>query len=79
MRAVETFIPFAKFQGAYEALSNAVMARDRVQTRSQLLNLVDNYKPSGGLDDLVWKSQNPHKKLGDAANVTEIAIRLGKK
>jgi FlaA1/EpsC-like NDP-sugar epimerase len=79
MRAVETFIRYPKFKDIFAHLTDALRTRDSMQTRNLLLELVDNYKPSGGIDDLVWKARNPDLKQVHAKNVTEISARLGQK
>jgi FlaA1/EpsC-like NDP-sugar epimerase len=75
LRAVETFIPFNKFKDRFGRLSAAVEGRDCVSARRALLDLVDNYKPTDAIDDLIWNDQNLQAVKAGAVKITDISVR----
>jgi FlaA1/EpsC-like NDP-sugar epimerase len=79
MRAVETYIPFEKFQEYLVRLSDAVTGRDCAWARQILLELVGNYRPTSDIDDLIWKNQNKELEQPNTDNITDISVHLGKR
>jgi hypothetical protein len=75
LRAIETFIPFDKFKVIFGRLSVAVDSRDRVAARKILLDLVDNYRPTGAIDDLIWKDKDLQEEKFGGNKITQLAVK----
>ena len=58
MRAHEEFLPFDELNVHVEELKTASSAMDYDRARNLLTRTVQEYNPTNGIDDLVWKSKN---------------------
>lgn len=54
MRADEDSLPIDSLNGLLDELLDASLAQDHNRTRDVLLRAVKEYRPSNGIDDLVW-------------------------
>ena len=72
MRAVESFIPLSQLEKMLGRLSVALDDQDCVATRKILFEMVDNYKPTNEVEDLVWMESHRDEQLLDVSNVIKI-------
>jgi FlaA1/EpsC-like NDP-sugar epimerase len=70
MRADETFLPFDTLWELIRDLQAAAMGLDYARARNLLTQAVTEYRPSNGIDDLVWLSKNG----GDMPKETDSVI-----
>jgi FlaA1/EpsC-like NDP-sugar epimerase len=83
MRAMEHSLPWSVIQRALTDTKDALMRFDVRGARDLLIEVVDEYKPTGELEDLVWKAkleaaQNEAAALATAnPKVTSLQSRRG--
>ncbi len=70
MRADETFLPFDTLWELLRDLQAAAAGLDYARARSLLTQAVAGYRPTNGIDDLVWLSKNG----GDTPKKTDSVI-----
>jgi FlaA1/EpsC-like NDP-sugar epimerase len=75
MRAMEDKLPWWKLKPILEDLLTAIDAFDCGRARALLLQAVVQYRPEGGIQDLVWV-RSQEDMLETAARVTDIRTRL---
>ena len=76
MRADETFVPFDTLWELIRDLQAAAAGLDYTRARNLLTQVVTEYRPTDGIDDLVWLSKNG----GDVRQETDSVIPFpGKK
>jgi FlaA1/EpsC-like NDP-sugar epimerase len=76
MRALEESLPWEQIRDCFDQLQDAVQKFDCERVRTLLLDNVAGYKPSNGVDDLLWRATHEHmpKILTDSV-VTDLDSR----
>ena len=76
MRADEEFLPFDKVVEFIDELKAASVAMDFDRARALLLLAVKEYKPNGGIGDLVWQSKNGDAKDAESDKIVEFPTHV---
>jgi FlaA1/EpsC-like NDP-sugar epimerase len=71
MRADEEFIPFDELSGLISELKSASLDLDYDRSRNILLQVVKEYSPTNGIDDLVWANRNGSMESEDSHTVVK--------
>jgi FlaA1/EpsC-like NDP-sugar epimerase len=69
MRALEECLPWGQVRSCFDSLQDAVQRFDCERVRALLLENVAGYKPTNGVDDLLWRATH-----GDAAKISTDSV-----
>ena len=73
LRAVESYIPYQLLAGLLKQLAAHLDNQDCPAVRDTLRQLVESYKPTNQMDDLLWREQRLPLQQPPKGNVTRIA------
>jgi len=75
MRAHEASLPWSQVETSLARLKDAIEAFDCEQARNLLLANVEGYRPTNGIEDLVWREIHPETQVATPTKVTAIDSR----
>jgi FlaA1/EpsC-like NDP-sugar epimerase len=76
MRALEELLPWEQIRVCFDQLLDAVKKFDCDRVRTLLLDNVAGYKPTNGVDDLLWRAtHNVSPKMPTDSVVTDLDSR----
>ncbi len=78
MRAQEATLPWPRLQICLNELREAIRAFDCEKARAILVDSIEGYRPTNGVEDLVWSATHPDKATAASATVTDLGARLGR-
>ena len=75
LRAQEDSLPWSRVENYLQDLREAIYVFDCARARQLLLDSVDGYTPSNGVEDLVWRATHPDAAPPKKAEVTDLDSR----
>lgn len=75
MRADEDFVPYNQLSGLVRDLKEASQNLDYDRSREILLQVVNEYSPTNGIEDLLWVSMNRSKDHKDTDTIVDFPTK----